>query len=277
MQISAIASSKKSARALALAVAAGAATIAAPHIAEAAPFLTVSLWGRVQGSGGAFSEFFFATPGEIIEYEIRAQLGAEDSVNPYAGATAAATTTTISNWVPSNGSTTPTSGLNQVRFHIISDCAANFASGATPAPGWADAPGNSPGTPNGDRLDGVNLIRAAGNFAGIAPDGNPQVLTVATGVFEVVGFSTFLLNPVRPSIAGGGFTSTTILATMRFRNDANTANINYNPTVLQQTNSTTGAAQGGNIIDPIIIYGVPEPGALGIIALGALACRRRRR
>jgi hypothetical protein len=276
VHVSTIPSSKKSARALAFAVAAGAAALAAPHIAEAAPFLTVGLWGRVQGSGAAFSEFVVAAPGEIVEYEIRAQLGAEDSVNPYAGATAAATTTTISNWVPSNGSTTPTSGLNQVRFHIISDGAAIFTSGATPASGWADAPGNSPGTPNGDRLDGVNLIRAAGNFAGIAPDGNPQVLTLATGVYEVAGFGG-LFNPVRPAIAGGGFTTTTVLATMRFRNDANSANVNYNPTVLQQTNSTTGAAQGGNIIDPIIVYGVPEPGALGIIALGALACRRRRR
>src|SRR5688572_13709408 len=258
--------SKKSVRALSLAVAAGAAGLAGAPVAEAAPFLTVGLWHRVQGSGDPFSEFVVAFPGDTVEYEIRVQLGAEESVNPYAGTTATANTTTISNWIPSNGSTAPTAGLYQVRFHIVSGGAAYFSSGATPAPGWADAPGNSPGFPNGDRLDGINLIRAAGNFAGIAPDGSPQVLTLATGVYEVAGFSTSLFNPVRPSISGGGFTTSTVIATMRWRNDANTANVIYNTSVLQQTNSTTGTAQGGNVVDPIIVYGVPEPGALGLFA-----------
>ena len=267
--------SKRSVRALALAVAAGAAGLAGASVAEAAPFLTVSLWGRVQGSGNAFSAtpWIVAAPGDTVEYEIRVELGAEDSVNPYAGPTSTSTTTTISNWVPSNGSTSPTSGLNQVRFHIVSDGGASFTSPATPAAGWADAPGNSPGTPAGDRLDGINLIRAAGNFAGIAPDGNPQVMTIASGVFDVVGFGF-----VRTSISGGGFTTTTVLATMRWRNDANSSNVNYNPTVLQQTNSTTGTAQGGNVVDPVIVYDpIPEPGPLGGIALTALAAGRRQR
>jgi MYXO-CTERM domain-containing protein len=264
--------SKKSACTLALAVAAGA---AAPSVVEAAPFLTVSIWGRVQGSGASFGQTVVFNGSEVVEYEIRVKLGAEDSVNSYAGATAAATTTTISNWIPSNGSVSPTSGLNQVRFNLVSAGAATFGASATAAAGWADAPGNSGGTPAGDRLDGLNLIRAAGNFDGIAPDESQETLTVASGVFTAVGF-----GPIWPTATGGTFTATTVLATLRWRNDANGANINYNPTQLQQTNSTTGTAQGGNAIDPIIIYeplNAPEPGALGIIALGALACRRRRR
>ena len=275
--------SPKKSFALAIGALAGAASlVSAPAAADAAPFLTVSIWARLQGSGDSFSQFGGSgIPGNVMEYEIRVKLGAEDSVNPYAGATAAATTTTISNWVPSNGSTSPTSGLTQVRFHLAgsSSNAFLFNSAAVVAPGWADSPGNSGGVPAGDRLDGVNLIRAAGNFAGVAPDESLETLTLATGVFTV-GNGANLLSKLYPTITGGGFLDTTVLATMRWRNDANSANVNYNSSRLQQTNSTTGTAQGANAVDPIIIYEpwpIPEPGAVGIIALGALACRRRRR
>ena len=245
--------------------------------ASAAPYLTVSLLGRVQGSGAPFSSSVAAGAGDVIEYQIQTQLGAEESVNPYAGATNTALSTTISNWVPSNGSTSPTAGLNQARFSLVSGGAATFTTAATPAAGWADAPGNSPGTPAGANLDGVNLIRAAGNFDGIGAAEELELLQIASGTFTVAGAGS-----VAPSPTGSAFTTGTALATMRWRNDANTANVNYNPTVLQQTNATTGTAQGGNTIDPIIIYQalniVPEPatfGLLGLAGMGMLARRRR--
>ena len=94
--------------------------------ASAAPFLTVQVLGRVQGSGGSVTPSVAVNGGEVIEYQINVQLGEEEAVNPYAGATAVATTTTISNWIPSNGATSPTSGLNQVRFNLASGGAATF-------------------------------------------------------------------------------------------------------------------------------------------------------
>src|SRR5687768_9242410 len=190
--------------------------------ASAAPFLTVSLVGRVQGSADSFSSTVVAGAGDVIEYQVQTQLGAEESVNPYAGATNTALTTTISNWVPSNGSTSPTAGLNQARFSLVSGGAATFTTAATPAAGWADAPGANPGIPAGSDLDMVNVIRAAGNFDGIGAAEELEVLSVASGTFTVNSDGS-----VAPSPTGSAFTTSTILATMRWRNDANTANVNY--------------------------------------------------
>ena len=287
-------SSKKTLSALALAVAAGMG-VAAPSV-EAAPYLTVSVVGRVQGSGAPLSSSVVVGAGDVVEYEIRVQLGAEDSVNPYAGATATSVTTTISNWVPSNGSTSPTSGLNSVRLHLQQESTpgtvqADFDNPAVPASGWADAPGNNPGdvTPRGngnDDLYSINLIRAAGNFDGVAgtPGTDPvpavlELLTVATGVFDIASAGTASI--LTPSITGAPFVSGTVLAVMRWRNDAQTTGFSYAATVLHQTNSTTGTAQGNFAVDPIIVYQglslVPEPAGVSAIALAALGMGMRRR
>jgi hypothetical protein len=269
-------SSKKSLSTFALALAAGTAGLTAAS-AEAAHFLTVNILGRVQGSGAPFTNSVVVGAGDIVEYQVRVQLGVEGSINPSAGA---ATTQTITNWVPSQGATTPTSGLNNLRFNLIQipapgEIQADFDAPAALDAEWAVGSGASGGTlsPRGDGNDNLSSVffnRASGNFDGIGPAEELEILTVGSGVFDIAAAG----NPsvVTPSISG--FSNTVLLAGLRWRNAGNTSGVGYNPSVLQQNNSIAAG-------DPIIIYNglnlVPEPAAVGVLALGAAMTLRRRR
>jgi len=282
------AASTKRIAAVALA-AAGVAGLAGSQSASAAPFLTARLLGSTSGPGGPFSSSLNVTAGQTVNYQVQITLGAEGATN------ATATSPTITNWVPSNGATTPTSGLQSLFFSLTQSSAdtiqSNFSAGlagtSTGGGTWGAGTGSSAGTPtargNGNNnLTNVRLFRESGNFDGVAgtpvavneADPNPAVLetlTIATGSFTIAsGGAGGTVN-----LDLSGFTPTTIIAAYRWRTAGNDQNVNYSQNANSQAVSTTAG-------DPIIVFQplqlVPEPatlGLLGVAGLGLLARRKR--
>jgi hypothetical protein len=225
--------------------------------AKAAPFLTVDLLGRVQGSGNAFSSTVFVSSGQLVDYNVQVRLGVEGATNASAGASL---TQTITNWVPSNGSTSPTGGLQSLLFSLQQSptpgtIQCNFSSTAngttTGGSAWGGVSfGSSPGTltlrGNGDYdLLKVKLFRNSGDFDGIANDESRETLVIADGSFAVASNgSASLLN-----IDLTGFGPGSIIAGYRWKDSAgiNALDVNYVQTVIHQNNSVTAN-------DPIIVF-----------------------
>lgn len=270
--------------ALALAAAAG---LTASRSAQAAPFMTARLLGSTS-AGGPFTSSVNVTAGQTVFYQVQITLGAEGSTNT------SATSPTITNWVPSNGATTPTAGLQSLFFSLTQSTGdsiqSNFSSGlagtTTGGGTWGAGTGSSVGTPtargNGNNnLLNVRLFRESGNFDGVA--GTPvavgeatgsealETLTIAAGSFTIASGGTS--GSVKLDLTG--FTPTTIIAAYRWRTAANDQNVNYSQNANSQSVSTTAG-------DPIIVFQplalVPEPatlGLLGVAGLGLLARRKR--
>jgi len=251
--------------------------------ANAAPFVTVSMLGRVQGSGEPFSSSVLVAPGQVVEYQLNFQLAPEGSVN----LNPPSTNRTITNWV--DGATT--SGMNNMKFNLgqtssVSGLTAVMqdnlsASGDDGA--WDDNANFNNGAISGNNLNGVFINRVSGDFGGTndsytAATGeafvNP-VMSIASGSFNVP-----TADPGSSGVVNGSIdTSNTsaLFAGLRWRNAGNTSSVNYTPTAGQQNTSI-------NAGDPIILFNglslttVPEPtalGLLGVAGLGALARRRR--
>jgi hypothetical protein len=252
--------------------------------ANAAPYLTVSMLGRVQGSGQPFSSSVLVAPGNVVEYQLNFQLAPEGTTNAFAGAAA---NQTITNWV-----TDPLkSGLNNVKFNVgqtssvgaLSAVMLDNVDASGDDGGWNDGAQFTNGAVSGNNLNGLFLQRAPGDFRGTA--GNTAatgenaiiepVLTIASGSFNVSsadpGSSGVVNGSVDTSVTSalfGGF---------RWRNSGDTGSVNYTPTAGQQLNGINGGS-------PIVAFNglslttVPEPtalGLLGVAGLGALARRRR--
>src|SRR5262249_28785675 len=145
---------------------------------------------------------------------------------------------------------------------------------------WGLATGSHSGTltargnGNNDLLD-VRLFRGPGNFDGIADDESPEVLDIAAGSFAIAsGGTTATVN-----IDFTGFTTGVIVAGYRWRDAANSANIIYGESVLQQNNSVAGGDPitqlTGLTLSPAGV--APEPAIGSLLAgLGLLGAMRRR-
>ncbi len=256
--------------------------------ASADPFLTARLLGSTTGPDGAFSSSIHVSAGDTVNYQVQITLGAEGAHNTTAGAT-------ITDWVPSNAATSPTSGLQSLLFSLTQSGAdsiqSNFSggvSGTTTGGGtWGAGTGSATGTPtargNGNNnLLNVRLIRETGNYDGVAgtpiangeADPTPAVLetlTIGTGSFIIESSGTS--GTVNLDLTG--FAASQTIATIRWRVSASQ---NTYATAMENVGAENASVTNG---DPIIIFQplqlVPEPSSLGVLNIGALGLLRRRR
>lgn len=265
--------------------------------ASAAPFMTVSLLGRVQNgpfssNPAPFTPSVALEPGQVLEYVVEYQLSPSGATNPFAGADV--NTQTIHSWNAS-----PNYGLNSMFFSLNQDpfTAGNQVSLNTQIialttgdedlgenSSWTGGTGNNRGvvTMRGDgnnNLQTVRLFRSSGNFDGIgpAPSEGLELIRVARGLAPV----TALGAPSQVEINLEGFPfdpnqPNPFIAAFKFRNALDTGDVIYTPTLSEQMASA-------NAGDPIIVFNnltlVPEPTTFGLLgtagAIGLLARRRR--
>jgi len=275
--------------------------------ASAAPFVTVSLLGRITGTTNALSSSVSLTStAQTVDYVVQFQLAPEGSTNPFAS------NPTIINWVPSVNAadqgqptpTDPTSGLAALRFSLFENSGASpratfptTPAAATTNPlvadgdggSWVRGSGASVGTltARGDGANdviGVALIRAAGTFDGIAddeslekvfvtkPNGTPNggVGSSTLGKFSVQSAGTGAV-----SIGTKGLLGTDLFLGLRWL-DAGGAAVNSTISVQQQLDS---AAAGNPIVvfQPLSITVAPEPTGLALLGVAGVGLIRRRR
>jgi len=290
--------SAKGIRKVALAAFAGVMGLAAAQ-SMAAPFVTISLLGRVTGSGNPFTNNVTVTSGQTVDYAVQYQLGTEGSVNPFAS------NTTITHWVASadapdpNGDNPdpvdPTAGLGSIRFSLFETNGLNPKSSlnssaragtSNPAGQTYGAWNAGTGSGNGTRTAradggfddiGTAFIRVAGTFDGIAADGVTREQVIVNDPANTASRFTVTGTPGTSLLQVGtqGLATNALFLGFRWR-DAGGAAVN---TTISVQNQLDSAAAGNPIavLQPLSVTIAPEPTSLALLGVAGLGLMRRRK
>jgi len=180
--------------------------------AQAAPFVTVTLKARVQGSGNPYTTGPIAVrSGNVLEYELwveMAPIGTVNTMITVAGTSTITTVRTITSY-----SAEPANGVNSLKFNLYQTATeqiqADFSTAVALVTEWALGTGPSGGTVTArgatgkSDLLGIRPIRATGNFAGIhdseskfASGQTEPITTLGTGADSLIGVSYSLPSEV---------------------------------------------------------------------------------
>ena len=247
-------------------VLAGAALVAAAWAtpSQAAPFVTLTLQGRLTGSSDAFSTTVVVSSGggQSIDYQVVMDMAPTGTSNVQGATSRTITSLTVG-----------TDGVNAHKidiFELATDqIQANFtapgALNADPSPvagdSWAGGTGANGGTPtarlggSGNDLIAVRPVHAAGVNSAVDPE------VMMSGTFVTAAGSGDSLVRMR-------FSSTSPSGSMK---------INGSATVLLSTGTENSTDPLTGYVPLTLSTGVPEPTSLSLLGMGALGLLARRR
>jgi hypothetical protein len=236
-------------------VLAGAALVAAAWATptQAAPFLTLSLQGKV--GGGSFSSTVSVNAGDTVDYQIVADMVPTGAVNIQG-----ATTRTMTSLVPGTDGFT---GTKIDIFELATEAIqSNFTAAGALQNGFGGGTGASggglaarPGGGGTNDLTAIRPVQPTGVFVAI----DPTVVMSGTFVVPTAGVNDSLVR-------------------MRFSTSSPSGNLKINggATILMST-ATEGGADPFTQYVPLTLTGVPEPTSLSLLGIGALSLLARRR